>query len=228
MTVHFRAAGAAAGSQAFALPGRVGARRPGAKSGRTPAREHPALVVKHATLALLGEESGHGYAIVTRLQKRFGHLHPFSYGQVYRVLAALERSGLIEGSTEQVARRPARRVYAITAAGREAVRRWLMDPPAHSMSFGDDFYLRLPFVAALDSESRDALLGRQVHRCRRHLAVLTDRRKASPGTDADSVLRRLVLEAAILHGEADLEIVERARTELVRARAIAPQGEDEE
>src|SRR5262249_29474768 len=149
MTGHFTAAGAAAGSHALALPGRMGAGSPGARRDRTRAREHPAVVVKHATLALLAEEPGHGYAIVTRLQQRFGHLHPLSYGQVYRVLAALERSGLIEGRTEEVARRPARRVYAITSAGREAVRRWLMDPPARSMPFGDDLYLRLPFVAAL-------------------------------------------------------------------------------
>src|SRR5262245_11698800 len=93
------------------------------------AGDHPAMALKHVTLAILSEEPSHGYAIVAKLEGRIGDLRGISHGQVYRVLTALEQGGLIVGRAEQVARRPVRRVYALSDAGRETVRCWLMEPP---------------------------------------------------------------------------------------------------
>jgi DNA-binding PadR family transcriptional regulator len=186
----------------------------GARSRRAHALEHPAMVLKHVTLAILSEEPSHGYAIVAKLEQRIGDLRGISHGQVYRVLTALERAGLIVGRAEQVARRPVRRVYAISDTGRETVKCWLMEPPARAMFFEADFYLRLPFLSALDGTHREEALGRQVRRCRDQLAKLVSQRQAAPPTDAEGVLRRFMLEAAIRHREADLEMLERCRAEL--------------
>src|SRR6516162_8718691 len=96
-------------------------------------------------------------------------------------------------------------------AGRASVRRWLTEAPRPPMFFGTDFYLRLPFLWALDGRTRDEVLGQQVRRCMEHLAMLLDRCQASRSTDREGVAQRLVLEAAILHGRADLEMLERCR-----------------
>ena len=219
MTFHVGASGTAAGSGGLptgnARRSRVGVRGLGAKSRRPQPPEHPVMVLKHLTLAILSEEPSHGYAIVTKLEQRIGDLRGISHGQVYRVLTVLERTGMIVGRAEQVARRPVRRVYVISETGREAVKRWLMEPPARAMFFEADFYLRLPFLSALDGTQREEALGRQVRRCREQLARLVGKRRASPQTDAGSVLRRFMLEAAIRHREADLEMLERCRAELV-------------
>jgi len=179
-------------------------------------RDHLNSVLKHATLAVLEEQPSHGYVILAKLEERIGDLCHFSHAQVYRVLTALEQRGLIAGRTEQVARRPARRVYVVTVAGREVLHRWLLEIPAQTMFFEDDFYLRLPFLTSLDAENRRSMLDRQLHRCRRHLAMLIERRQSSAVADTDNVLRRLVLDAAVRHSEADLEIVERCCAELMR------------
>jgi len=184
---------------------------PGASPRR---REHQAMALERATLAILSEEPSHGYAILAKLEKRIGGVCGISYGQVYRMLAALERRGLVVGQAVQVARRPTRRVYALSEAGRQDVQRWLTEAPARTLFFGTEFYLRLPFLSALDRETRDEVLGEQVRQCREHLALLLRRCQAAHRTDSEGVAQRLVLEAAVLHGKADLEMLERCRAEL--------------
>jgi len=185
----------------------------GGTGGATRARrrEHPTVALERAILAILSEGPSHGYVILSKLERRLGGVCGISYGQVYRVLAGLERQGLIVGRAVQVARRPPRREYELSDAGRASVRRWLTEAPRPPMFFGTDFYLRLPFLWALDGHTRDEVLGQQVRRCREHLAMLLDRCQASRSTDRESVAQRLVLEAAILHGRADLEMLERCR-----------------
>jgi DNA-binding PadR family transcriptional regulator len=189
-----------------------------AAAGPTRRREHPALALERAILAILSEEPSHGYAILAKLEKRIGGVCGISYGQVYRVLAGLERRGLIVGRAVQVARRPTRRVFDLSEAGRDDVQRWLVEAPARTMFFGIDFYLRLPFLSSLDSETREEVLVQQVRRCREHLAMLLSRCQAARATDSEGLAERLVLEAAILHSKADLEVLERCRAELPLAR----------
>src|SRR5262249_9780041 len=110
-----------------------------AAAGPSRRREHPALALERATLAILSEGPSHGYAILAKLEKRIGGVCGISYGQVYRVLAGLERRGLIVGRAVQVARRPTRRVYDLSEAGRDDVQRWLVEAPARTMFFGTDF-----------------------------------------------------------------------------------------
>src|SRR5262245_23643574 len=191
---------------------------PGASPRR---REHQAMALERATLAILSEEPSHGYAILAKLEKRIGGVCGISYGQVYRVLAGLERRGLIVGRAVQVARRPTRRVYDLSEAGRADVQRWLVEAPARTMFFGTDFYLRLPFLSSLDNDTREEVLGQQVRRCREHLAMLLSRCQAARATDSEGLAERLVLEAAILHSKADLEVLERCRAELPLAQGGA-------
>jgi len=125
-------------------------------------REHPTVALERAILAILSEGPSHGYVILSKLERRLGGVCGISYGQVYRVLAGLERRGLIIGRSVQVARRPPRREYELSDTGRASVRRWLTEAPRPTMFFGTDFYLRLPFLWALDGRTRDEVLGQQV------------------------------------------------------------------
>jgi len=181
-------------------------------AGRARRREHPTVALERAILAILSEGPSHGYVILSKLERRLGGVCGISYGQVYRVLGGLERRGLIVGRSVQVARRPTRREFELSDAGRASVRRWLTEAPLPTTFLGTDFCLRLPFLWALDGRTRDEVLGQQVRRCREHLAMLLARCQASGSTDRESVAQRLVLEAAILHGRADLEMLERCRT----------------
>lgn len=58
----------------------------------------------------------HGYAIIEELKRRSGGALALPEGTVYPALHRLERSGLLESSWSDGARR--RRVYRLTARGR--------------------------------------------------------------------------------------------------------------
>lgn len=73
--------------------------------------------VQTAVLALLAEEDMHGYQIIQELAERSGGVWRPGAGSIYPTLRALQERGLIDSREEG-----SRRVFAITDAGRLAVR----------------------------------------------------------------------------------------------------------
>src|SRR5262245_22618640 len=84
--------------------------------------------MKDALLALLAKEPAHGYELRGRLAAALGQasvaLNP---GQVYVTLSRLEKAGLVEVEEIEQAGHPDKKVYELTAAGRERVAEWLTD-----------------------------------------------------------------------------------------------------
>jgi DNA-binding PadR family transcriptional regulator len=72
-----------------------------------------------------------GYEIKATIERTVGHFWQESYGQLYPTLARLRADGLATVRDERVGGRQ-RKVHAITNAGREALRRWLAEPPQAS------------------------------------------------------------------------------------------------
>ena len=72
-------------------------------------------------LATLSEAPAHGYAIIDALRARSGGRFDLPEGTVYPALHRLEQLGLLGSHWSAEAPRP-RRVYALTAAGRAALR----------------------------------------------------------------------------------------------------------
>lgn len=114
-----------------------------------------------ATLARLGEAHGHevNREAVTDRVEQWAHV---STGALYSALRKLEHDGLIEGvRTEQSGRYPTRTVYAVTDAGRAALRTGL-DGAWHAIGLPTD-----PFDLALsvsDGADVDALRAALTHR----------------------------------------------------------------
>src|SRR5690606_24173758 len=86
--------------------------------------------VQDVVLALLGKGPSHGYDLRGRLLAALGPLGgTLNAGQVYVTLTRLEKAGLVVREREDAsARGPRRKVYALTAAGRERVAGWLAEP----------------------------------------------------------------------------------------------------
>src|SRR5258708_16358162 len=68
-------------------------------------------------LRLLDEEPRHGYEVIRLLRDRFMGVYAPSPGTIYPRLARLEEEGLVTHDEEN-----GRKVYRITAAGREELR----------------------------------------------------------------------------------------------------------
>ncbi|MDI7277295.1 MAG: helix-turn-helix transcriptional regulator [Anaerolineae bacterium] len=104
------------------MPGPRG--RHGWRGGRGLQRGQIARLVEPCLLTLLQDGNRHGYDLIAALE-RFG-LDPalLDSGLVYRVLREMEGAGWVVSTWEAGPSGPARRVYSLTAAGREALTRW--------------------------------------------------------------------------------------------------------
>lgn len=91
--------------------------------------------VKTICLAILHECDATGYEIrKLSTEGEYAYFVEASFGSIYPALARLEADGLVCSHVEQQSGRPAKKVYAITAAGRESFRDALFD------DLGDDVY----------------------------------------------------------------------------------------
>ena len=171
-------------------------------------------MVREALLALLSKEPSHGYDLHQRLSAALGEAQAeLNPGQVYVVLSRLERGGLVavRDVPPQEARPdrkgPERKVYEVTAAGREVVGQWLAElswrKPAPV-----EFHLKLVAAAATGLADPVALIDAQRRELLRRLAELHRATDGQPAGGHGAVL----LEGAALRLEADirwLEICER-------------------
>src|SRR5262245_2420091 len=79
-------------------------------------------------LALLAKEPAHGYELRQRLAAALGPVgEVLNPGQVYVTLSRLERAGLVRGVQVAQSAAPDKKVYEVTAEGRDQVAAWLLD-----------------------------------------------------------------------------------------------------
>jgi DNA-binding PadR family transcriptional regulator len=180
------------------------------------------MSIKFAVLGLLADGPLHGYALQAACEKRLGDFWDVSHGQVYQILTSLERGGLVVPSRQSTGNRPRRKVFAISAAGREALRAWLVGPPERSSRLRQDLYLRLLVARGSDAAIVHQLIGTHVTGARAQLAELVQQRKARRnGARYDHLIDALCVDAAVLQAEATLKGLERCRAILSRLHAGA-------
>lgn len=97
-----------------------------------------------AVLGMLSFEPMSGYEIRRELAASTGAFWSESYGQIYPALRDLARKGLARRHAARRTRGPRRFVYEITPQGREALRRWLLEPP-HAAPPRNELLLKLFF-----------------------------------------------------------------------------------
>jgi DNA-binding PadR family transcriptional regulator len=161
-------------------------------------------VVQEVLLALLAKEASHGYQLRARLQLALGPLaDALNAGQVYVTLNRLEKAGMVTVERVGQADRPDRKVYELTATGRERVVEWLADTswpkPAPA-----EFHLKLVAAAAAGLGDPVRIVDAQRHAVLGSLAVA---QRAALAEAAGSVAG-LLLEGVVLRLQADLRWLE--------------------
>ena len=147
----------------------------------------------------LGEHTG--YEIKKHFEGAFAHFFVAGFGSIYPALADLTRAGLVEGRDVAQERRPDKKVYRLTEAGREALQRALLEtPPRHKIR--SEFLVLLYFVHLLPRERVEEILDQ---RQREIEQMLDDIRCACDSTDPRSGLAlvagfgRVTLEAQLAY-----------------------------
>jgi DNA-binding PadR family transcriptional regulator len=155
---------------------------------------------QEVVLALLAKEPSHGYELRARIERALGPLSEgFNAGQMYVTLGRLEQSGLVTSIRQAAAERPERRIFELTAAGRERVEEWLTDVtwPRPDLA---NFHLKLTVATAGGLSDPLALIGSQRHELVRRLRDAQRAAMSEPdGSDAS-----LLLEGVVLRIQADL------------------------
>jgi PadR family transcriptional regulator, regulatory protein PadR len=86
-------------------------------------RELPKGDIPLLVLAALSDAPRHGYAIAREIERRTDRILSLREGALYPALRVLEQDGLIVGEWQVMPSGPARRVYALTEAGRTELAR---------------------------------------------------------------------------------------------------------
>ena len=82
------------------------------------------MTLRHAVLGLLADRPGSGYDLLKRFESAMGLVWTATQSQLYGELGKLEKASLIEVGEEGPR---GRKEYAITPAGREVLREWLLE-----------------------------------------------------------------------------------------------------
>lgn len=90
-----------------------------------------------------------GYDLVQRMAKPIGYYWTARQSQIYPELARLSTAGLIEHEAEDGPGPRQRKTHRLTAAGREALAAWLVEPPAPRAP-RDEAVLKTYALAAAD------------------------------------------------------------------------------
>ena len=167
--------------------------------------------MRQSLLALLAKEPAHGYELKQALEAIFGSAYPSpNIGQIYVTLGRLEKDGFVRSVDVEQANRPNKKVYYITATGREALEAWV-EEPTEGPRVRDEFFMKLVLAPMTGLSDRMALVNRQ----RRHyLALMRDLRELAEGTDPANRVALLLIEGAMLHLQADLDWLERCQEDL--------------
>jgi DNA-binding PadR family transcriptional regulator len=162
--------------------------------------------MREAMLSLLAKEPAHGYELRQRLAAAMGPVgEVLNSGQVYVTLSRLERAGLVRGMQVTQSAAPDKKVYEVTAAGRDEVAAWLLDSSWPKVA-PVEFHLKLVAAAGTGLADPVALIDGQRRELLRRLREVQRLAESQPPEDEDD--GALLLEGSALRLQADIRWLE--------------------
>lgn len=83
------------------------------------------MALSHAILAALLDDACSGYDLTKKFAGSVGFFWKASHQQMYRELGKLEAQGYLQAEAVAQSDRPNKKIYAVTAAGREYLAGWI-------------------------------------------------------------------------------------------------------
>ena len=115
-------------------------------------------------LGFLSQAPSHGYELHRRLEEELQGIWSLSQSQCYNILKRLEAQGDVRGEVQQQEAAPAKRLLALTPAGRKRFERWLHEPtPGSVRAIRIEFLTRLYFARSQDAQFAQELIDDQKH-----------------------------------------------------------------
>ena len=179
------------------------------------------MSLPHAILGLLMDRPMTGYDLKLLFDKELNSFWPAQMSQIYRELGNLEAKEWVDSRIEVQESRPDRKVYSITATGKQIFQEWMNRFPKSLLSpFRDEFALRVFLGARSSRDEMQFQLRRFIREKQSEVATFTLLEKnyetmAKKNTD-QAMYRRMtmrrsniVAEALILWAEDCLDELEK-------------------
>jgi DNA-binding PadR family transcriptional regulator len=128
------------------------------------------MSLRHAVLGLLATEPSTGYELARKFDVSLANAWHASHSQIYPELARLEEAGMVEVVGEGARNS---RTFGITGAGREELRRWLVETEPNRAQ-RNETAVRWFLVALLDPADRRAVLERELEHAEAYAAMLRE------------------------------------------------------
>lgn len=176
--------------------------------------------VQRALLALLSQQSRHGYELHDLFGAAIGGHWEVNSGQIYSSLERLARDGLVAEEAIEKGSGPDKRMWAVTDEGRADLADWFQSAVPREYRLRDEFYLKLMLAIVTRAGSPRRVVQVQRRELLQELHDLINRRDAA--NPRRELARILLLDSAIMHTDAELrwlEMVE-ARLDEIREQPI--------
>jgi DNA-binding PadR family transcriptional regulator len=142
-------------------------------------------------LAHLTRRPAHGYEIKKRVDRSLGSPR-LNNNVLYPALKRFEEAGAIEGELVPQQGVPPRRVFRLTASGRELLRSLLEEFPDDLAASEEEFLTRLAFFHLIAPEARTEILARRQRVLRARIAHLDEMARLAAVAPEEPYAQRLL------------------------------------
>jgi len=129
--------------------------------------------VKTVCLGMLTDGEASGYDLKKAFESSFGHFFVAGYGSIYPALASLAEHGYVGCREIPQDGKPDRKVYQITATGRQQLLKEL-DNPAPSHKVRSEFLATMAFAHLMTPEQISTVLDSRIEDADQNLRIIDD------------------------------------------------------
>ncbi|MEU9972125.1 PadR family transcriptional regulator [Streptomyces sp. NPDC051014] len=119
------------------------------------------MALRNALMAALLEGEASGYDLAKGFDATVANFWSATPQQLYRELDRMEAEGLVTARVVEQERRPTKRLFSLTGAGRREVRAYTAEPPSRPAAVRDELLVKVQCADAGDMAAvRAAVAGR--------------------------------------------------------------------
>ncbi|MEV7979303.1 PadR family transcriptional regulator [Streptomyces sp. NPDC086519] len=111
------------------------------------------MALRNAVMAALLEGEASGYDLAKGFDATVANFWTATPQQLYRELERMEADGLVTARVVEQERRPNKRLFSLTPAGRDAVRAYTAEPPARPSVVRDELLVKVQCADAGDLDA---------------------------------------------------------------------------
>ncbi|WP_210569776.1 PadR family transcriptional regulator [Streptomyces sp. GESEQ-4] len=130
------------------------------------------MALRNAVMAALLEGEASGYDLAKGFEASVANFWMATPQQLYRELERMENEGLVSARVVQQERRPNKRLFSLTEAGRDVLRAYVAEGPSKPTAIRDELMVRVQCVDIGGISDIDAVRAAVVERMERSTAKL--------------------------------------------------------